>query len=119
MARSLSPPTVDAAVGFPMNNFLKRALIVAALCVPVCALADAGRPFTVDDALHMEQLGPGAFTPDGSGFVFVQMPPFDQFPDFSLVGLHMPLGTLMWMPMASGAKAEPVLPPDPAALRAL
>ena len=113
-----------------MNNFITRAqqraraavrlvFVAAALSASTGAMAGAERPFTVDDALHMEQFGPGEFMPDGSALVFVQMPPFDQFPDFSYLFSGPAFGNLMWMSMAPGAKAEPLMPPDPQALRAL
>jgi len=107
-----SPERVRAA--------LRLVLLAALLCAPLQAFAADDRPFTVDDALRMEQFGPGEFAPDGHGFVFVQVPPFETLPDFSLLFGNGPtFGTLRWTSLAPGAAAAPLLPADPKALRAL
>lgn len=86
---------------------------------PTCE-ASALRPYTVDDALKVEEIGPGEFNRAGTVFVFVQRPPFDQYPDFSLTFTRGPqFGQLMWTTMDAGAKPQPLLPIDPKAIRAL
>jgi dipeptidyl aminopeptidase/acylaminoacyl peptidase len=78
------------------------------------------RPFTVDDALRMEEIGPGAFTPSGDALVFVQAPPFEEFPDFGLMMIPGPkFGHLMSVGTTGDATTRPLLPIDPAAVRSL
>lgn len=103
-----------------MRGLAAAAAVLFAVLWGSAAESRSLRPFTVDDALRMEEIGPGAFTPSGDELVFVQTPPFEEFPDFSLLFIPGPkFGHLMSVATTGGATARPLLPIDPAAVRAL
>ncbi|WP_157995054.1 alpha/beta hydrolase family protein [Peristeroidobacter soli] len=96
----------------------RRVAAAALLCA--VSVGSIARPFTVDDALRMEEIGPGAFTPSGDALVFVQAPPLEEFPDFGMMIIPGPrFGHLMSVETNGDATTRPLLPIDPAAVRAL
>ncbi len=104
-----------------------RPLIWLAL-IFACGIGEAGwsrsptdtaaRPFTFDEMAKLEDIGPGAFTPDGSSLIFVRRPRFSDLPDYSLAPFGPFFGELMTANARSG-DAKPLFRKSKGALYAL
>lgn len=66
------------------------------------AFAAALRPYTIDEMMKTQDIGPGLFTPSGDALVYVQSPPYGQLPDYSLPFWAPFFGELMIADAAGG-----------------
>jgi hypothetical protein len=101
-------------------RFLTMTALAITLPLPAfAATAHSAGTFTIDDALHLEDVGGAAFSPAGDVAVFTRVPAVADLPDHGIDQDRIVLGTLMIVDANKPAAAHVLFEPEARALYSL